>query len=110
MAWTITYYSSRVERAILRLPKGLLARYLRLTDLIGQFGPDLGMPHTKHLGSGLIELRVKGVEGIARVFYCARIGNKVVMLHCFVKKDQKTPRRELQLARKRLKEIDHDTS
>lgn len=55
MKWSIEYYSSEVEKKIIFLPSGLLARYLRLTDLMLEFGSNLGMPHTKSLGEGLIE-------------------------------------------------------
>ncbi|WP_081065932.1 type II toxin-antitoxin system RelE/ParE family toxin [Burkholderia diffusa] len=51
------------------------------------------------------EMRLKGAEGIARVFYCAIVDRRIVMLHCFVKKTQKTPRKELKIARQRLKEV-----
>ena len=60
MAWRIGYYNQTVEQAILRIPPGLLARYLRLTDLMSEFGPNLGMPHTRTVGERLFELRVKG--------------------------------------------------
>lgn len=103
--WQIEFFSAAVENAILDLPEGLLARYLRLTELMLEFGADLGMPHTRALGQDLFELRVKGKEGIGRVFYCTLIGKRVVMLHVYVKKSQKTPRKELELARKRLKEV-----
>ena len=53
MAWSIEYYSQTIEQAILRLPPGLLARYLRLTDLMLEFGPNLGMPHTRYGGRAL---------------------------------------------------------
>lgn len=110
MAWSIQYYSESIESEVLDLPSGLLARYLRLTDLMLEFGPNLGMPHTQTMGDRLFELRVKSKEGIARVFYCTLIGEKIVMLHCFVKKTQKTPHRELKIARRRLKEvIDNDS-
>ena len=52
-----------------------------------------------------LELRLKGAEGIARVFYCTLIGKRIVMLHSFVKKTDRTPLRELDVARSRLKEI-----
>jgi hypothetical protein len=55
MAWSIEYYHQTVEQAVLRLPPGLLARYLRLTDLMSEFGPNLGMPHTRAMGEGLFE-------------------------------------------------------
>ncbi len=70
------------------------------------YGPDLGMPHTRAMGEDLFELRIKAAEGIARVFYCtAVVGRRIVMLHQFIKKSDKTPRRELEIARKRLKEV-----
>jgi len=69
------------------------------------YGPDLGMPHTRAMGGGLFELRLKAKEGIARVFYCTLVGRRIVMLHQFIKKSEKTPRRELDVARKRMKEM-----
>ena len=67
-------------------------------------GANLGEPHTKAMGDGLFELRLKGAEGIARVFYCTLIGKRIVMLHSFVKKTDKTPTKELTMAHKRMKE------
>ena len=69
------------------------------------YGPDLGMPHTRAMGEGLFELRLKAAEGVVRVFYCTLVGRRIVMLHQFVKKSEKTPRKELDIARKRLKEV-----
>jgi phage-related protein len=69
------------------------------------YGPDLGLPHTKAMGGGLFELRIKAAEGIARVFYCTIAGRRIVILHQFVKKTDKTPAKELQVARRRMKEI-----
>jgi phage-related protein len=105
MAWSIEYYNQTVEQAVLRLPSGLLARYLRLTELMIEFGPNLGMPHTRAMGEGLFELRVKGQEGTARVFYCTVVQRRIVMLHVFIKKSQKTPKRELETAKRRLQEV-----
>jgi phage-related protein len=70
-----------------------------------EFGPNLGMPHTRSLGDRLFELRVKSKEGIGRVFYCTKIKNKIIVLHLFIKKTQKTPGKELKIARKRLTEV-----
>ena len=103
--WIIEYFNEKIEKLILCLPSGLLARYLHLTDLIEEFGPNLEMPHTKPLGDKLFELRIKSKEGIARVFYCTKIGKRIVVLHSFVKKTQKIPEKELKIARKRLKEV-----
>ncbi len=63
------------------------------------------MPHTRAMGTGLFELRLKAAEGIARVFYCTLVGRRIVMLHQFIKKSDKTPGKELDIARKRMKEI-----
>lgn len=105
MSWTITYYSESLQEEILAMPAGFLGRYLRYSDRLEVYGPDLGMPHTRAMGEGLFELRLKAAEGIARVFYCTTIGKKVVMLHQFIKKTNKTPSRELTTARRRMKEV-----
>ena len=105
MAWSIEYYGDSVEQSILKLPTGLLARYLRLTDVLLEFGPNLGMPHSRVLGDGLIELRVKAREGIARVFYCVVIDERIIVLHAFVKKSQRIPKREIDTAKRRLREV-----
>jgi phage-related protein len=105
MTWTVVYHTRSVEDFVLALPEGLLARYLRLTDIMQEFGANLGMPHTRAMGDGLFELRIKGPEGIARVFYCTLVGRRIVMLHGFIKKSAKTPPKELKLARTRLAEV-----
>ena len=84
---------------------GFLARYLRYSDRMEAYGPDLGMPHTRAMGDGLFELRLKAAEGIARVFYCTMGGRKIVILHQFIKKSDKTPPKELAIARRRMKEV-----
>ena len=68
------------------------------------------MPHTKAIDKGLFELRLKNKEGIARVFYCTKVGKRIVMLHVFIKKTQKTPKKELKLAIQRMKEVSNDES
>lgn len=110
MDHTIEYYSDAVAEEILSLPDTLAARYVVLTRRIVAVGPNLGSPHTDAFGDGLFELRLRGQEGIARVFFCALLGRRVVMLHSFVKKTQKTPQREIEVARKRMKEIKHANS
>jgi phage-related protein len=103
--WSITYYSKSLQREILAMPAGFLARYLRYADRMEVFGPDLGMPHTRIMGKGLFELRIKAAEGIARVFYCTIVDKKIMVLHQFIKKTDKTPPRELATARQRMKEV-----
>jgi phage-related protein len=108
--YSIEYYSEFVQEEILALPDTLAARYVVFTRRIAAVGPNLGAPHTDAFGDGLFELRLKGKEGIARVFFCTLIGRRVMMLHSFVKKTQKTPLREIEVARKRMKEVKHANS
>ena len=105
MDFEITYYSAKVQEQIFELPDTLAARYIVLTRRMLAIGPNLGEPHTKSMGSGLFELRLKGSEGIARVFFCTLIGKRIVMLHSFIKKTDRTPKRELEVAQDRMKEI-----
>lgn len=103
--YTIEYYSDAVQAAVMGLPVMLAARYIVLTQRMLVSGPNLGEPHTKALGDGLLEMRLKSAEGIARVMYCTLVGRRIVMLHSFVKKTDKIPASEMALSRKRLKEI-----
>ncbi len=105
MSWRIVFFSERLESEILALPAGFVARFLHYTERMETYGPDLGMPHTRAMGAGLFELRIKAAEGIARVFYCTVVERRIVMLHQFVKKSDKTPVRELATARRRMKEF-----
>ncbi len=103
--WTILYYDERVKRDVFALPKGILAGYLLLIEAMEEHGADLRMPYSRAMGEGLFELRPRGREGIGRVFYCIRVGYELVVLHSFVKKTQETPNDELQIARRRMKEV-----
>lgn len=105
MTWEVSFHSSSLENELLALPKGLLAKFLRYTERLEAYRPNLGMPHTRAMGSGLVELRVKAAEGIVRVFFCAAVGHRIVLLHQFRKKTDRTPRREIEIARRRMREI-----
>lgn len=105
MHWKITYYNRTVYKEIEALPAHLLGRYGALTSKMIENGPDLGMPYTRSMGSGLFEIRLKSQEGIARVFFCTIHQKNIVMLHSFVKKSQATPKKELNKAISRMKEV-----
>jgi phage-related protein len=95
-----------VETEILALPKDMQARFLRISELLQIFGPQqVGMPHVRPLGEKLWEMRLNGAAGIGRAIYTATAGQRLVVLHAFVMKTQKTPRRAIDLARKRLREV-----
>lgn len=105
MKWTISYYDDKAKKAILKWPKKILAKYLRIAELIEEFGPDLGMPFTRPMSKGLFEIRAKAQEGIGRAFFCTVVQHEVVILHSFIKKTEKTPNRELEIAKKRMQEV-----
>ncbi len=105
MTWKVAFFNSSLEHELLGLPPRLLAKFLRYSDMLETYGPHLGMPHTRAMGGGLVELRVKAAEGIARVFFCTAVGRRIVLLHQFHKKTARTPPRELEIARRRMREI-----
>lgn len=106
MSWKITFFNQKVEAEILAFPAGILANFLHILEMIEEFGPALGKPHTAPMRGGLFEIRAKGREGIGRAFFCAVKGQEIVILHSFIKKTQRTPKKELEKARRRLKELD----
>lgn len=108
VSWKVTFHSQRVEDEVLALPSGFVARFLRYAERMEIFGPDLGMPHTRAMGGGLFELRIKAAEGIARVFYCTVVDRRIVFLHQFVKKSDKTPAKELRIAQNRMKDVTNE--
>ena len=105
MTYSISYYSREVQEDIMSLPITLQARYVGLTERMIEYGPNLGLPHTDAMGGGLFELRLKGAEGIARVFFCTLVEKEIAMLHSYIKKSQKTPDKELKIAKLRMKEM-----
>jgi phage-related protein len=108
MVWTVTLIPE-AEAELLSMPADIRARFLRIADLLESFGPNnVGMPHVRHLDGRLWEMRMKGRDGIARAVYVARTGKQLVVLHVFVKKTQKTPRRALTTARARLERLPDD--
>ena len=108
MKWTIDYYSQQVQDFVDEMPVGIRASYAKLTELLVEFGETVRMPHSRPMGGGLFELRPKGREGIARVFYCMVISKRVVMLHGIIKKTEETPREELDIAMLRMKEVKNE--
>lgn len=85
----------------------ILADYARLLELLMEHGPNLRLPHSRAMGGGLFELRPRGKSGTGRAFYCFQVGKHIVVVHAFIKKTQQTPDKDLQLAHKRVKELQH---
>jgi phage-related protein len=91
------------------LPADIRARFAHIKALIEQFGlQKVREPHVKHLEGPLWEMRLKGRDGIARAVYVAMSDKKVVVVRVFVKKTQKTPRREIEIALERARSIRDD--
>ena len=89
-------------------PVDVVADSARIVELLIEHGPNLRLPHSRAFGGGLFELRPRGKSGIGRAFYCFLVGQRVVILHAFIKKSQEIPAPEIKLARKRMKEIQND--
>lgn len=106
MRWTVETLNALVDAEIAALPQDMRARLSRLSSVIEQIGFS-GLPRdsVEHLEDKLWELRITGRDGIARAIYLTTTGRRVVIVRAFVKKTQKTPQRELELARKRAKEV-----
>lgn len=107
MNWQIDFYSAEVKKETFSFPRKILAKTINIMDMIEEFGPNLGKPYTDSIGDGLFEIRAKGEEGIGRSLFCYTKGKRIIILHSFVKKTQKTPKKDLDIARKRKKEVDN---
>jgi phage-related protein len=106
VSWRVEILNEAVGAEIAAPPADMQARFLRLAERIGQAGLEsLSEPHVKHLEEKLWELRLTGRDGIARALHVTAIGRRVVVVRAFVKKTQKTPRAEIELALRRAKEI-----
>ena len=106
MQWTVETLGTIVDAEIAALPKEMQAAFLRLAERIEVVGLErIGHPHVKHLQDKLWEMRFSGRDGIGRAIYVTAVGRRVIVVHAFVKKTQKTPRAALDLAERRAREI-----
>jgi phage-related protein len=106
VSWHVEILNDTVAAEIKALPADMQARFLRIADRIIQVGlENVGEPHIKHLDGKLWEMRITGRDGIARALYVTATGKRVVVVRAFVKKTQKTPRNEIDLALQRAKEV-----
>ena len=110
MNWSIEFFNKKVKLDTLSFPKAILANFLHIAEMIEDIGPDLGLPFTKSIGNGLFEIRAKGKEETGRSIFCykQKQQKKIIILHSFIKKTNKIPKKELEIAKKRKKEIDDE--
>jgi len=95
----IKNFTKEIDKFILSLDSQTKPRVNQMLILLQESGNYLGMPFSKSLGEGLFELRISGKVQI-RAIYCFYYGY-IVLLNIFVKKQDKIPRKELDLAKKR---------
>ena len=104
--WSVEFLDDAALAELEAMPADIKARFVRIGELIEGHGLErVGEPHLKHLQGKLWEMRMKGRDGIARSLYVTATGRRVVVLRTFAKKTQKTPRREIELALERAKEV-----
>ncbi|MCR4313778.1 MAG: type II toxin-antitoxin system RelE/ParE family toxin [Candidatus Uhrbacteria bacterium] len=96
----IRFFHHEIEEFVVSLEKPTIAKVLRTFDLLEKFGHQLGMPHSKKVGDGIFELRIRGVQEV-RFLYTFQRSRIVIVLHGFVKKSQKLPPREFRIAQER---------
>lgn len=105
MVWTVETLNETVDAELADLPADMRARLVRISELIASVGlPGVKTPHVRHVRGQLWEIRLKGKAGIARALYVTAKEQRVVILRAFVKKTEKTPTGEIELALQRAKE------
>jgi phage-related protein len=106
MTWVVELLDDRVREELEALPTDMRARFRRIVELIQGYGLEqVREPYVRHLDDKLWEMRMKGKDGISRAIYVTAKGRRVVVVRVFVKKTRKTPKREIELARERAKEV-----
>ena len=107
MNWAVEFLDEGVKADLNAMPDDIQAAFRRIVELIGSEGLErVRGPYLKHLEGRVWEMRMRGKDGIARAAYVTATGRRVVVVHVFGKKTQKTPRRELQTALRRAKEVE----
>jgi phage-related protein len=106
MPWTVETLNETVEAELAALPADMRARLTRIAELIEAVGlPSVKEPQVRHMRGPIWEIRLKGKAGIARALYIIAKEKRVVILRAFVKKTEKTPAGEVELALQRTKEL-----
>jgi len=106
VSWSVVFLNEIVAAEFEKLPADMRANFERIIGLIRGVGLErVREPYIKHLEDKLWEMRLRGRDGIARAIYVSAIGRRIVILRVFIKKTQKTPHREILLARQRMQEI-----
>lgn len=106
MPWSVVFLDEAVQDALSAMPADIRASFRRIVELIVAHGLErVREPYLRHLEGPVWEMRMKGRGGIARAAYVTAKGRRVVVVHVFEKKTQKTPRREIETALRRAKDV-----
>ena len=106
MGWTVETLNATVDAELAELPADMRARLTRIAELIEAVGlPNVREPHVRHIRGPIWEIRLKGKAGIARALYVTAREQRVVIVRVFVKKTEKAPVSEIELALQRAKEL-----
>ena len=104
--WIVQFLNEEVKASLDAFPLDIRASFQRIVELIQSHGLErVREPYVKHLEGPLWEMRLKGRSGIVRAVYVTALGKRVVVVHVFEKKTQKTPRRGIITALKRSQEV-----
>ena len=106
MKWTVEFLDEQVQAELEAFPADVRARFERIVLLIQSHGLEkVHEPYVKHVEGRLWEMRMKGKDGIARALYVTATSRRVVVVRAFAKKTQRVPRREIELALDRAREV-----
>ena len=105
--WSVEFLDEGVKATLDAMPADIRAAFRRIVELIQGLGLErVREPYVRHLEGPVWEMRMKGRDGIARAAYVTARGHRIVIVHVFPKKTQKTPRREIETALSRAKEVE----
>ncbi len=105
MSWRVELLPEAAS-ILAALPRDIRASFQRIVELIESAGLErVHEPYVKHLEGPVWEMRLKGKDGIARAAYVTATARRIIVVHVFAKKTQKTPRREIETALRRAKDV-----
>lgn len=99
----VRFFNESISKFLDSLDKPTFTRTLKTIDLLKMFEYRLGLPHSKKIDKDFFELRIRGKKDV-RIFYAFH-QKQIILLHCFVKKAQSIPAKEMRVALQRLKRL-----
>jgi len=106
VTWSFVYVNAEAKAELDMLPPEVRASFERIVELVRAFGLErVHEPYIKHIEGRIWEMRLRGRDGITRALYVTASERRVVILRVFTKKTRRTPRREIELARRRAEEV-----